>query len=176
MPLSQQPSFVSATQQALLSLQQASFAEQQLSDVSLALACFAAPFIEQQPAAFVTTAFVGPQHAFASLQQSKPSVQHFCTAAQQPLFSAQHFSPLSQQPSLASATQQALFGVQQASLAEQQSWDLSAANEMPENSSPSMRNEPANSLVNMEFSSDIVWMNHCAHFERSNEAVRPRYD
>ena len=76
-PLSQQPSLASATQQADLSAQQASILVQQLSGLPVALVCLATSFTEQQPAALVVTAFVGPQHAFASLQQAKPSEQHF---------------------------------------------------------------------------------------------------
>jgi hypothetical protein len=111
-------------------------------------ASFAATLAEEQPATFAA-AFVGPQHAFASLQQAMPSVQHFWTAAQQPLFSAQHSSPFSQQPSRASATQQALFSLQQASLAEQQSLGFSSEATAPVRSRPRARNEPANSFVNM---------------------------
>jgi hypothetical protein len=129
---SQHPSLASATQQADASAQQASFFVQQL--------------------ATFTAAFVGPQHALASLQHAKPSVQHFCTAAQQPLFSAQHFMPFSQQPSFASASQQALLGVQQARLAEQQSFGCASATVTPANSRPRARSELANSLVNMNFS------------------------
>ncbi len=58
----------------------------------------------------------------------------------------------SQQPSLASATQQALFSLQQARLAEQQSLGFSPAANAPVNSRPRTRNEPANSCVNMELS------------------------
>jgi hypothetical protein len=65
----QQPDLASATPLADLSAQQASVVAQQLP-------CFATTLAEQQPATFATT-FVGPQHAFASLQQAKLSVQHF---------------------------------------------------------------------------------------------------
>jgi hypothetical protein len=65
----QQPSLASVTPLADFSAQQASFVVQQP-------AFFSTTFAEQQPATFAT-AFVGPQHAFASLQQAKPSVQHF---------------------------------------------------------------------------------------------------
>ena len=64
----QQPDLASATPLADLSAQQASFVAQ--------LPCFATTLAEQQPATFAM-AFVEPQHAFASLQQAKPSVQHF---------------------------------------------------------------------------------------------------
>jgi len=101
---------------------------------------------------FVAVVWVGPQQAFASLQQADPSVQHFWTAAQQPLFSAQHFNPFSQQPSRASAAQQAVFSLQQASLAEQQSLGVSAATTAPVSISPKARNEPTNSFVYMESS------------------------
>jgi hypothetical protein len=139
----QQPDLASATPLADFSAQQATFGVQQFAFFSTVLA-------EQQPATFAA-AFVGPQHAFASLQQAKPSVQHFWTAAQQPLFSAQHFSPFSQQRSRASAEQQALFSLQQASLAEQQSLGFSSAATAPVSSRPRARNEPANSFLNMEF-------------------------
>jgi hypothetical protein len=143
-PFSQQPSLASATQQADGVLQQASFWSQQL-------ALAATVFTEQHAAAVVATVFVaGPQQAFASLQQAMPSVQHFCTAAQQPLFSAQHFWPFSQQPSLASATQHALWGLQQASLAVQQSLACSSAEANPASMAPRTANEPTSSFANME--------------------------
>jgi hypothetical protein len=116
-PFSQQ-SLASTTQQPDWSEEHASFGVQQL-------VFFATTLPEQQPATFAM-AFAGPQQAFASLQQAKPSVQHFWTAAQQLLFAAQHFRPLSQQPSRAFASQQALFSLQQASLATQQSLGFSS--------------------------------------------------
>jgi hypothetical protein len=66
-----------------------------------------------------------PQQALPSLQQAKPSVQHFCADEQQAFRSAQHFIPFAQQPSRDSAEQQALFGLQQASCCEQQSLGFS---------------------------------------------------
>jgi hypothetical protein len=95
-------------------------------------------------------ALVAPQHAFASWQQADPPLQHGGTAAQQLLLSAHHFSPFSQQPRRVSAAQQALFSLQQASLAEQQSLGLSSAPTVPVSSRARARNEPANSFVNME--------------------------
>jgi hypothetical protein len=112
-----------------------------------------------------------PQQAFACAQHAEPFAQQFCGAAQQPLFSAQHFMPFSQQPSLASASQQALLGLQQASLAAQQSFDFSPAAPVPANS-PSMRIEPAKSFVNMRLFSSLVFQfdaseNSCAHQARA---------
>jgi hypothetical protein len=86
------------------------------------LAASKQPVLVAQQFATFASVFAGPQHALASVQQAKPSVQHFCTAAQQPFFSEQHLRPFWQQPSLASAAQQAIFALQQARLAVQQSW------------------------------------------------------
>ena len=101
--------------------------------------------LEALPIAICGAAFFGPQHALASLQQAKPSAQHFCGASQQAWFSAQHFWPFSQQPSRAFAVQQALFSLQQASLAEQQSLGFSPATTAPVSKRPS-----ANSFTIME--------------------------
>jgi hypothetical protein len=90
------------------------------------------------------------QHVLTSSQQGMPSLQHFCTAAQQPLFSAQHFRPFSQQPSRAVASEQALFSLQQASLAAQQSLGFSSVTTPPASNRPRARKEPANKFVNME--------------------------
>ena len=77
-PFSQQPSLASATQQADFSAQQARFLVQQLSELLAALTCgVVTNFAVQQSTALDTVAFTGPQQAFASLQQAKPSVQHF---------------------------------------------------------------------------------------------------
>lgn len=65
----QQSCLASVTLLADVLAQQATLGVQQLAFLSTVLG-------EQQPATFAT-AFVGPQHAFASLQQAKPSVQHF---------------------------------------------------------------------------------------------------
>jgi hypothetical protein len=93
-----------------------------------------------------------PQHAFDSLQQAEPLVQHFCTAAQQPLLSAQHFMPCSQQPSFVSARQQAPFDAQQASFRAQQSFVASTLALRLVNDSPSAKSDPANSFMYMEVS------------------------
>jgi hypothetical protein len=152
MPFSQQPSFASATQQADLSLQQASFAVQQ--------------------SAVLTAVFVVPQQALAIAQQAEPSRQHLGGAEQHSFFSAQQLRPFSQQPNLASATQQALFSLQQASLAEQQSRGSSPVMPIPVNRSAKVRNEPANNLVNMELiSSDFAGKHHC--LSRGQSARQP---
>jgi hypothetical protein len=145
--------------QADWSAQQVSFLVQQLPAVSATLdSCLAVSFVEQQAVTFVAAAFVELQQAFASLQHAKPSAQHFWTEAQYPLFSVQHFSPLSQQPSLASATQQALLGLQQASLSEQQSFACSSAKTAPMNRMFRSSNEPAISLLDMKDSPvNVVW-------------------
>lgn len=166
----QQPGLASATQQADFSVQQAGFLAQQL-------AFAASGFVAQQAVAVAATGFVVPQHALASLQQAEPSVQHFGEAEQQACFSSQHFRPFSQQPNLASAAQQALLGVQQASLAEQQSLACSAPEAPPASSAPRTRNEPANSFVNTSIFSSKKSSGKCrTRNERSTKVKRPMTD
>lgn len=104
----------------------------------------------------VASDFCELQQALDSLQQARPSTQHcsiplvFCVAVQQPFLSLQHFIPFSQQPSRSFDWQHAALSLQQASFAEQQSFDKVVNPTAPNAKVPNANNDPTKNFVNMD--------------------------